>query len=329
MTPSEITSILVTGSTGFVGRHVVQQIRAELPHVKLYLARRQSVDAGVSSDGNVDVVKWDFVEPLFLNRSVDVVIHAGGEKKDLRRMQQVNVDGTGNLLNWSVRNGVRRFVHLSSAGVYGARSHRGIVNEESSRYPANPYESSKYASEELVKSVCARSGMSYLIIQPTNVIGWVGNGVNPLLGLFSSVKRGLFCYFSASEIVFNYVSVEDVACALTRSVLVAESGRSFIVNSPTNGAEFINCIADALGAPAPSRRVPYPIGFGGAVFADAVNLVRPGALPFGRERLRELTNAMRYDGSQIVAAIGQIYRLGIDASVRNLIDAYTKHGLLK
>jgi len=328
MTPPEISSILVTGSTGFVGRHLVRQIHDDFPNVKVDVARRQLDGAAVSSDGKVEVVRWNAVEPLTLSRSVDVVIHASGEKRDVSRMQQVNVDGTRNLLDWSVRNGVRRFVHLSSAGVYGGRRHRGTINEDSARYPANLYELSKLASEDIVKSVCARNSIDYLVIQPTNVIGWVSSSVYPLLGLFSSVKRGLFCYFTASEINFNYVSVEDVACALTRSISAPVSGRSFIVNSPARGPEFINCVAAALGVPAPSRRMPYSVGFCGAVVADALNLIRPGTLPFGIERFRELTNSVLYDGTQIDDSIGQVYRLGIYASVRNLIDTYTKHGLL-
>jgi nucleoside-diphosphate-sugar epimerase len=260
--------------------------------------------------------------------TADIVFHIAGEKRDDARMWEVNLEGARRLLEWSARHGVKRFVYLSSVGVYGARKNAGVIQAGAPKHPSNTYESSKSAAEDLVRQKCGEYGMEYVILQPSNVIGWVDGRAYPLLGLMKMIQRGWFTYFGSEDACFNYVAVEDVASALVAATTPGAANRAFIVNSPVSMQQFVGWIAEELGVPPPARRLPAMVGRAAAFLADVLGGATGRSIPFGRERFTELTNTTRYDGSPARDALGDVYSMGVESAVRRLVQRYRKEGLL-
>lgn len=323
---STYKSALVTGASGFVGQHFFQRVRAELPALALYVGGRSASTRGLP--GQARPVILDLSREIELGETPEVVFHIAGEKRDESRMWEVNLEGTRRLLDWSAAQGVKRFVYLSSVGVYGARKNAGVVQAGAPKHPQNIYESSKSAAEDLVRQKCGEYGIEYVILQPSNVIGWVDGKAFPLLGLMKMIKRGWFTYFGRRETCFNYVAVEDVASALVAATAPGAANRVFIINSPVSIRQFVGWIAQELGVALPARRLPALVGRAAAAFADAVRGVTGRSIPFDRERYSELTNTTRYDGSPACSALGKVYSLGIESAVRQLVRRYRKEGLL-
>jgi UDP-glucose 4-epimerase len=107
----------------------------------------------------------------------DTVFHCAAEmgKGDRRLSHRTNVEGTERVALAAVRAGIRRFVYVSSISVYGAtrRSNKTITEdiEPENTELLNPYSSTKYAGERIVRQLHQSDGLSFTIIRPTNVYG--------------------------------------------------------------------------------------------------------------------------------------------------------------
>jgi len=149
--------ILVTGGAGFVGLNVVEQLRARGDEVRVYDLERPAID--------VPFERGDVTEPL--DRVLDGVtriVHlaaitadAGRDARDPRRIAEVNLLGTINLLEAARRHGIERIFHASTGALYGAAG-VGVehpLDEEADRpVPETLYGITKYAAER----TCLRLG---------------------------------------------------------------------------------------------------------------------------------------------------------------------------
>lgn len=325
---TDFSNVLVSGGTGFLGRHFIGQLIDKMPNLHVYMGKRRASVTHMSPVGLICSVGLELSDTIDLPLTADIVFHIAGEKRDQSKMWNINLEGTRRLLEWSAVNGVKRFVYLSSVGVYGASKDSGVIDVGAIKRPKNIYESSKSAAEDLVRKKCSEHGMEYVILQPSNVIGWAGDKTYPLLGLIRAIKRGWFTYFGDIETYFNYVAVEDVVSGLVAATSKQASNQTFIVNSPVPMRLFISWIAEELGVIYPSRRLPAMVGSAAALFADAVSGVTGQPIPFGSERYNELTNTTRFNGTPIATVLGNVYTTGIELAVRQLVGRYIKEGLL-
>ena len=315
---------LVTGASGFIGSALLRLLRAT--GQPLLVGGRH---APAASDA--DAPRWislDLADRSFeLPSGIDTVLHLAGEKRTESRLDEVNHLGAVRLVDAAARAGARRFVHLSSVGVYGASPHAGVVDELRSHRPANAYERSKDAGELAVRERCAANAIACIVLQPSNVIGWAPQA-RPLLGLMRMVARGWFRYFGQTEAWVNYVGVDDVAGALLAAARSDRADATYIVNTPMPLRQMIGWIADELAVQAPRAHWPYSIGAGLAAAGGLGRSVLRRELPFSPERLRELTNTTRYDGSAISRALGFDYPYGMETTLRTLARAYRREGWL-
>lgn len=318
---------LSTGASGFVGSHFLSLLISDFPYLAIRAGSR-SAQLANWTDERIQPVALDLSRGVDIEFSPDIVFHIAGEKRDESKMWDVNFEGTRRLLDWSARQGVKRFIYLSSVGVYGASKDSGVVTENTPRHPQNTYEDSKNAAEDWVREYCPKHGIEYVILQPSNVIGSTGGKAYPLLGMMKMIKRGLFTYFDDGVACFNYVAVEDVASGLAAAMSPQVANRTFILNSPIPMRLAVDWIADEIGVARPSRRLPAVLGFIAGELASTLTGLTGKSLPFSRERFNELTNTTRYDGSAIVEAAGFAYPLGIENAMRKLVRQYVKEGLL-
>lgn len=163
--------ILVTGSSGFVGKH----LRAELTaHGHEAMAQDRSPDA----DLQFDVTDPEGVEEGVARLRFDACIHLAGIahvptcEKDPKRAYEVNVGGTINLLEaFRTRSPHARIVCVSSSQVYGSKQRGAPFTEDTNCEPDHVYGVTKLSADLTTLLYHRRYGLHTMTARPANHIG--------------------------------------------------------------------------------------------------------------------------------------------------------------
>ena len=146
---------LVTGASGFLGKHLIQKLVARGDEVSalVWPTRTRSVLQNLP----VILIDGDVQDTAAIKRATqgqDVVFHCAGKVADWgprSEFYQVNVEGTRNLLEANRAAGVKHFIHISSLAVLGIPDTTSV--NETMPYTTkclNPYMETKLASEKMV-----------------------------------------------------------------------------------------------------------------------------------------------------------------------------------
>ena len=220
---SAVECALVTGGAGFLGSHVSERLVAMGLRVVIVDDfsggyRRNVPDGADLRIGSV--ADPAFVDTLFAETRIDHVFHLAAYAAEVlshfirRHNYDVNLLGSINLINASLRHEVRTFVFTSSIAIYGnvAAPHR----EDDVAKPVDPYGVAKLAVEHDLRAATDLFGLRHVVLRPHNVYGERQNLSDPhrnVVGIFiNQVLRGLPCtvYGDGSQTRgFSYVG--DVA----------------------------------------------------------------------------------------------------------------------
>jgi nucleoside-diphosphate-sugar epimerase len=168
-----MSTILVTGASGLIGRAVIERLRQSGRPV-LAVDREASADAGFSIE-IAELTDADRLSAL-VARGIDGIIHCGGisgpavAQGEPARIAAVNIGGTVNLLEAARIHRVRRFVYCSSIAAYGATpAGMSLVGESAPLAAIDIYGASKVAADLMVRAYAGEHGVDAVALR----IGWV------------------------------------------------------------------------------------------------------------------------------------------------------------
>lgn len=149
--------VMVTGGTGYIGSHVVQQLKKDGHFVLVYdsleFGSRKSVRDTPIIEGNI--ANEEFLAQVFSTHAIEAVVHMAAYKAVGESVAQPyryfknNVAGTLSLLETMHRSGVKYLVFSSSAAVYGTPEIIP-VSEKNVVHPESPYGETKHMVERLL-----------------------------------------------------------------------------------------------------------------------------------------------------------------------------------
>lgn len=209
-----VADVLVTGGTGFIGRHLVDALSARGERVRV-MARH---DAAFGP--SVVFVRGDVTEPASMVRALDgvnTVYHVAGATRVLRvrEYERVNVGGTRCLIDAATRLATPpRVVYLSSLSAGGPSPPDRPRHESDPPAPASPYGRSKWDAEVRLRE----SGLAVTAVRSSGV---VGPGDPNSLALFRTAKRGIVVVPGKRDPRVAWVDVSDLVEGL---ILAAERG---------------------------------------------------------------------------------------------------------
>jgi nucleoside-diphosphate-sugar epimerase len=229
----------VTGATGFIGAHFIERALAEGHEVVgLYrsaAAKKQALVEHLQKIG-ARLHRGDILDQAAVAeamRGAHCVCHFAAAFKESNvedeHFERINVEGTASVVKAAVGQGVKRFVHCSTAGIYGQRV-TGVIDENAPVQPWNIYERTKLAAERQVREHARASGMEYVILRPTAVYG---PRDERLLKLFRSAAKGRFPLFGRGDGRRHMIYISDLVDAFMRAATEpAAANQELIVAGP-------------------------------------------------------------------------------------------------
>lgn len=270
-------TILVTGGTGFIGRHLVGQLVGDGHVVRVFCRSGRKAEALFGN--RVDVVEGDLTsgsDARSAFRGIDRVFHVAGlycfGARHRSELWRVNVEGTRTVLEAARNSGVRQVVHCSTAGILSARGRLLTHLDRPAKPPAGcGYKISKWHGEQLALEAAA-AGMSVVIASPTAPIGSGDERPTPTGQMILDLMEGRFP--ACSRTGLNVISVGDLARGLVAVSDRGNSGERYVLGHENLWLEeFLARVAAQVGRRAPRAWVPWPVVAAGGLLGDLAGLL--------------------------------------------------------
>lgn len=228
--------ILVTGGTGFLGSHLLRELVDSGEEVRSIYRKKnfRNVPEGLSK--HVDWLPADLLDTVSLEEvleGIDQVFHCAGfvsfDPADRKKIYEVNVTGTANLVNACLEKKINKLIHVSSVATLGRIIPGRLIDEESeweNNRKNSYYASTKHEGEMEVWRGMAE-GLKAVIVNPSILIGKSQSWDDAFSQLIKKCYRGFPWYTKG---VNGFVNVEDVARAMVQLSGKDISGERFILN---------------------------------------------------------------------------------------------------
>lgn len=208
--------IVVTGASGLVGSHVVKELSKQHHNIiALYNSSTPSKElVSLAQWQKVDILNITLLEEILFNAKQ--VYHCAAivsfSPKEKKLMQQLNIEGTKNVVNACINCGVEKLVHVSSVAALG-RIRPGEKISEAMNWTEDTsnseYGKTKYLSEmEIWRGI--GEGLKAVIVNPSIILG-AGNWNTGSTAIFKNVYNEFPWYTNGSS---GFIDVSDVAKAM-------------------------------------------------------------------------------------------------------------------
>jgi len=263
--------ILVTGGTGFVGGHVVHELRGRDLPVRCLV--RDPRKATKLTGWGCDLAEGDVTDAESLRRAaagVDTIVHLVAIRQGPRELfRRIMVDGTRDLLSAARDAGVGRFVHMSALGT--SEETRELV----------PYYWAKWENEQQVRG----SGLPFVIFRPSFVFGPDG-GILPTFRKLAKLSPVTPIIGTGRQRI-QPIWADDLARIFTEAThREGVTGRLFELGGPdaVTWNDFWERLKRVLGLRRPSVHVPVGLMRVNALLTERL----PGDIPLTRDLLKML-----------------------------------------
>lgn len=327
--------LLITGGTGFIGSRlalgsvqsghqvrVLGQSNTPAESENLRALETQSVELVVASITDTEAVANAVA-------GIDIIFHLAAAQHEMNvpddHFRRVNVEGTRTILDAAVRAGVRRFVHGSTIGVYGALN--GVIDEDSPTRPDNIYGRTKLEGERLVVSY--RERLHVVVVRIPEVYG---PGDRRLVKLFRAIDRNLFFVIGKGQNLHHPIYIDDLIAGLWAAAERPEAmGQVFLLagKEPVTTNQMIAEVAAALERPKPWIRAPMPVFLGLAALMELT--LRPLGIqpPLHRRRLDFFRKSFELSGLRAGRLLGFAPQVGFAEGARRTAAWYHERGYLE
>jgi dihydroflavonol-4-reductase len=251
---------LVTGASGFIGRHLVRELVRRRWEVRV-LAHERILDW----PAECEVVRGDITAPSSLEgplRDIGTVFHLaaalGASQLDRKGFARVNAQGTANLLSAAGSQGSTRFVHFSSAGVLGHVEAGMTADEETPCRPQDLYDRTKLEGERIALSGAA-GGPEVIVVRP----GWVyGPEDRRTFKLIGAIARRRFLLVTRGMAWQTPVYIDDLIRGVLLCAEQGAAGSVYHLSGPEvlTVREIVDIVAEAAGTRIPRFTLPlFPV----------------------------------------------------------------------
>ena len=329
-------TVLVTGASGFVGTNLCQSL----------IGRGYKVLALVRGDHNRELLEKMGAERVVCRitdteciraalKRADYVIDVLGKAWDWGDYESFaipNITGVRNMLDESMRAGLKKFVHISTVAVHGFGNHID-TNEEGPYYPTNfPYCVTKYEGEKYVLAAYREHSFPVSVIRPANVYG--ENDTVTIVNMAEALQSRSVPFVDSGRRLTCPVYVGNLVDAIIAALEKDEAvGEVFIISDGLRitWREWTEKLCAALDVKPHWLSVPgwfaRFIGTSMELFYKIFNAQEAPALT--RYRTQQVSTNYHFSIGKAERVLGWKPRTGIDTAVGKTIEWYKNYRLKK
>ena len=329
-----MTRILITGASGFSGRHVVDAAAGRGHEVVAFVrnkeAYRRPHKSVIVAEG--DVRDAESVQAAL--RDCQALIHAAArytfDARQAREMYETNVTGTENVLRAALETGVERIVYTGTVGGTAfakdsLATERDVAGREAM---TGPYKRSKFEAECVVQRM-VKQGAPIVTVCPTAPIGPGDAKPTPTGKIVRDfLRRRLPAYVDTG---LNFVHVADVAEGHLLAMERGEAGARYLLGNVDGNLtlrQALQVLSELTGLPAPRLRLPHSTALAAAWLSEmAANaLHRPSPIPL--EAAQMARTRMWVDPTWSVQQLG-LPQTPVRQAFQDAVDWFVAHDGVK
>jgi UDP-glucuronate 4-epimerase len=280
---------LVTGGAGFIGSHLCERL-VEAGHGVVCLdnfdayydpkIKERNLE-GLSRNSSFrlvrgDILDWSLLENVFEDR-YDAVVHLAARAgvrpsiENPRLYQKVNVEGTVNLLEWSAKKEIPKFIMASSSSVYGNNVKVPFSEDDPVDFPISPYAATKKAVELLGYTYHSLFSMSVTCLRFFTVYGPRQRPDMAIARFVRSISEGKeITVYGDGTTRRDYTYITDILDGLIKYVERCKGYRVYNLGESrtTELNRLVDLLEKAMGKKAKIIRKPLQPGDVQTTFAD-------------------------------------------------------------
>ena len=321
--------VLVTGGTGFIGSHLIKFLLKKSYGVRAIYRNEKSA---LLTDEEHELVEWvqgDVLDIHSLQKAMEgmeAVFHCAArvsfDAREKEQLMKTNVEGTANVVNVMLDQGIEKLVYLSSVAALGRNSSAEKINEEAdwvtSKYNSQ-YAVSKYESEMEVWRGIAE-GLKAVVVNPGTVLG-EGDWNKSSNKLFKSIFNEFPFYTKGRT---SFVDVKDVVQSMLQLFEKEIFNERFIISAGTFGyKQIFDIMAEGFNKKTPSREAkPWMIEFVWR-FYEVKKWFSSSEQTITRETARSAQANYDYDNSKILKFLPDFQYTPIEKTIKRACTFYT------
>jgi nucleoside-diphosphate-sugar epimerase len=251
---------LVTGASGFIGRHLVRELSRRSWDIRILIHRNTPEEPT-----GLELVRGDITDPASMENAltgVDTVFHLaaalGASLLGPEGFARVNAQGTAHMLDAARKAGIERFIHFSSAGVLGHVESKTAASEDFPCRPRDLYDRTKLEGERLALKEQS-TGLNVVILRP----GWVyGPGDRRTFKLIRAIAGKKFVLVTRGLALQTPVYIEDLIRGTMLAVERGSPGSVYHLAGPEllTVRRIVDTIAAAADTKVPRWTLPlFPV----------------------------------------------------------------------
>lgn len=332
--------ILVTGSTGLVGSHLLYKLASKNESVRaIYRSERkleQVKNVFATYGGNYmkvfEVIEWiqaDILDIPSLTKAfkdVTYVYHCAAfvsfEPDKYQILRKTNIEGTANIVNFCISNNIKKLCHVSSISTLGKPANNEFINEETNWNPEDDntvYAITKYGAEmEVWRGT--QEGLNVVIVNPGVILGagiWkFGTG-----SLFKKAHKG-FKHYTYGTI--GLIDVDDVTSIMINLMKSDITNENFVLVAENwTYKQFLETLAESIQA-SPPKKLATPLLLSIGWKLDWLNHKLTGKR---RQLTKHLTSSLTsetyYSSEKLKAALDYNFK-NVRKTILEIGDLYLK-----
>lgn len=326
-----IGHVLVTGAGGFIGSNLVDDQLSLGRNVTAFDVNLDRLEHQKNND-KCQLVVGDVRDSELLKRAskgVDVIFHLASAHLEVNEsesyFEEINVDAVAGFAKIAKENGVKRFVHCSSVGVYGPL-HSLPADEETPCHPDIIYEITKLKGEDALRA--SAQGLDWVILRPS----WVyGPRCLRTLKLLRTIKSRKFFMVGSQKTYRHPIYISDMLQGFEIAANSGEAiGETLIIggNEPVLLDELIREITVAQNSNFKPITVPLIVMAPACFVVEKLFALVGKEPPFSRRSLKFFTESSAFDISKARKLLGYSPKVELREGLRLTNEYFEEHNLL-